>query len=250
MPAALGTWVRGETALPAALGTWVRGETALPAVPGYGEKRPCLLHWVPGYGEKRPCLLYGPACCTWVRGETALPAVPGYGEKRPCLPYPGTGRNGPACRTRVRGETALPAVPGYGEKRPCLPYPGTGRNGPACRTRVRGETVLPPRPPTQPAAHSEHRFPAPSSKGRKDVVKQCLQLELAGVALPVLINVVCLWGMWLWPACGTRDCTANPADGRSLMDHGASPSRGKPAETERCHVLPPETLHYKPTQGS
>ena len=226
VPAALGTWVRGETALPAALGTWVRGETALPAVPGYGEKRPCLLHWVPGYGEKRPCLLLG------------------------------TGRNGPACRTRVRGETwvrgetALPAVPGYGEKRPCLPYPGTGRNGPACRTRVRGETVLPPRPPTQPAAHSEHRFPAPSSKGRKDVVKQCLQLELAGVALPVLINVVCLWGMWLWPACGTRDCTANPADGRSLMDHGASPSRGKPAETERCHVLPPETLHYKPTQGS
>ena len=178
-------------------------------VPGYGEKRPCLLHWVPGYGEKRPCLLH------WLRGETALPAALA------------TGRNGPAC---------------------CTGYLGTGRNGPACCTWVRGETVLPPRPPTQPAAHSEHRFPAPSFKGRKDV-KQCLQLEPAGVALPVLIDVVCLWEMWLWPACGTRDCTANPAAGLSLMDHGASPSRGKPAETERCHVLP-ETLHYKPTQGS
>ena len=25
------------------------------------------------------------------------------------------------------------------------------------------------------SAHSEHRFPAPSSKGRKDVVNQCLE---------------------------------------------------------------------------
>ena len=132
-----------------------------------------------------------------------------------CTGYLGTGRNGPACGTGYLGT-------GRNSPACCTGYLGTGRKGSAAQT-------------TDTACWC-------SSNRTTNIA-----LQLAGVSLPVLIDVVCLWG--LWPACGTTDCTVNAAAGRSLMDHGASPSPGKPAETERRHVLP-ETLHYKPTQGS
>ena len=118
----------------------------------------------------------------------------------------------------------------------CTGYLGTGRNSPACCTGYLGTGRK------GSAAQTTDTACWCSSNRTTNIA-----LQLAGVSLPVLIDVVCLWG--LWPACGTTDCTVNAAAGRSLMDHGASPSPGKPAETERRHVLP-ETLHYKPTQGS
>ena len=48
---------------------------------------------------------------------------------------------------------------------------------------------MPARPKVEQAeayfsAHSDHRFPAPSSKGRNDVVNQCLEFDFSAVENP------------------------------------------------------------------